>query len=154
MPETLQLLVFTIDAQRYALHVSAVERAIRMVEITPLPKSPGIVSGVVNFHGAVVPVLNIRSRFGLPEREPELGDQLLIARTSRRMVALVVDSVHDVVTLPSGELVEPEAILPQLEHLEGVARLDDGMVFIQDLDAFLSLEEEQTLAAAIEEECS
>ena len=151
MPEPLQLLVFTLDAQRYALQVPVVERAIRMVEITPLPKAPGIVSGVVNFHGTVVPVLNIRSRFGLPEREPGLGDQLLIARTSRRIVALVVDSVHDVVTLPSGEMVEPEAILPQLEHLEGVVRFDDGMVFIQDLDAFLSLEEEQELEAAIEE---
>ncbi len=151
MPETLQLIVFTLDAQRYALHLPVVERAIRMVEITPLPKAPGIVNGVVNFHGAVVPVLNIRSRFDLPEREPELGDQLLIARTSRRIVALVVDSVLDVVTLPSGELVEPEAILPQLEHLEGVVKLDDGMVFIQDLDAFLSLEEEQALERAIEE---
>jgi purine-binding chemotaxis protein CheW len=151
VPETLQLLVFTLDAQRYALHVPVVERAIRMVEITSLPKAPGIVSGVVNFHGAVVPVLNIRSRFRLPEREPGLGDQLLIARTSRRMVALVVDSVHDVITLPLVELVEPDAILPQLEHLEGVVGLDDGMVFIQDLDAFLSLEEEQALDRAIEE---
>lgn len=151
MPETFQLLVFTLDAQRYALHLPVVERAIRMVEITPLPKAPGIVTGIVNFHGTVVPVLNIRSRFRIPEREPELGDQLLIARTARRIVALVVDSVHDVITLPSGDLVKPDAILPQLEHLEGLVKLDDGMVFIQDLDAFLSLEEEQALDRAIED---
>jgi purine-binding chemotaxis protein CheW len=151
VPETLQLVVFTLDEQRYELRLPSVERAIHMIEITPLPTAPEIVIGVVNVHGAVVPVLNIRKRFRLPERAPELGDQLIIARTARRIVALVVDTVIDVVAPPSGELVAPETILPQLEHLEGVVKLDDGMVFIQDLDVFLSLEEEQALAAAIEE---
>ena len=150
MPETLQLVIFTLDEQRYALHLPSVERAIRMIEITPLPSAPEIVIGVVNVHGAVVPVLNIRKRFRLPEREPDFGDQLIIAHTARRDVALVVDTVSDVVTLPSGELVAPETILPQLEHVEGVVKLEDGMVFIHDLAAFLSLEEDQALEAAIE----
>ena len=150
MPETLQLVIFTLDEQRYALHLPSVERAIRMIEITPLPSAPEIVIGVVNVHGAVVPVLNIRKRFRLPEREPDFGDQLIIAHTARRDVALVVDTVSDVVTLPSGELVAPETILPQLEHVEGVVKLDDGLVFIHDLDAFLSLEEDQALEATIE----
>jgi purine-binding chemotaxis protein CheW len=150
VPETLQLVIFTLDEQRYALHLPSVERAICMIEITPLPSAPEIVIGVVNVHGAVVPVLNIRKRFRLPEREPDLGDQLIIARTARRIVALVVDTVNDVVAIPTEKLVAPESILPQLEHVEGVVKLDDGMVFIQDLDAFLSLEEEQALDAAIE----
>lgn len=150
MNESLQLVVFTLDEQRYALHLPSVERAIRMIEITPLPSAPEIVFGVINLHGAVIPVLNIRKRFGLPEREPDLGNQLIIAHTARRAVALAVDTVSDVVDLPSGELVAPEMILPQLEFVEGVVKLDDGLVFIHDLDAFLSLEEEQTLQAAIE----
>jgi len=66
-------------------------------------------------------------------------------------VALVVDTVSDVVAVPSLDLVAPESILPQLEYVEGVVKLDGGMVFIQDLDAFLSLEEDQALEAAIEE---
>ena len=153
MPETLQLVIFTLDEQRYALHLPSVERAIRMIEITPLPSAPEIVIGVVNVHGAVVPVLNIRKRFRLPEREPDLGDQLIIAHTARRDVALVVDTVSDVVTLPSGELVAPETILPQLEHVEGVVKFEDGMVFIHDLDAFLSLDEDRALEVAIEGNC-
>ena len=150
MPDSLQLVVFTLDELRYALHLSVVERAINMIEITLLPSAPEIVIGVVNVHGSVIPVLNIRKRFRLPEREPDLGDQLLIAHTARRDVALVVDTVNDVLALPSGELVAPETILPNLEHVEGVVKLDDGMIFIQDLDAFLSLEEEQALETAIE----
>jgi purine-binding chemotaxis protein CheW len=152
VPDPLQLVVFTLDELRYALHLSKVERAINMIEITPLPSAPEIVIGVVNVHGSVIPVLNIRKRFRLPEKEPDLGDQLLIAHTARRDVALVVDTVIDVLALPSGEPVAPETILPRLEHVEGVVKLDDGMIFIQDLDAFLSLEEEQGLEAAIEAE--
>ena len=150
MPETLQLVVFTLDEQRYALHLSLVESAIRMVEITALPSAPEIVIGVVNVRGAVVPVLNIRKRFRLSEREPDLGDQMIIASTGRRTVALVVDTVSDVITLPSEEMVAPETVLPQLAHVAGVVKLDDGMIFIHDLDAFLSLEEEQLLDTAID----
>lgn len=149
MNESIQLVVFTLDERHYALHLSTTERALRMVEITLLPKAPEIVLGIIDVHGEVIPVLSIRKRFRLPEREPDPGDQLIIARTARRIVALVVDTVSDVVTLPAEEMVEPDRILPQLEHVEGVVKLDDGMVFIHDLDAFLSLEEEQALDAAI-----
>jgi purine-binding chemotaxis protein CheW len=148
--DPLSLIVFSLDEQRYALRLSSVERTVRMVEITLLPMAPEIVLGVIDCHGRVVPVLNIRQRFGLPERTPGIGDQLILARTTRRSVALVVDAVMDVVALPEGELVEPATILPELEYVEGVARLGDGMVFIHDLDAFLSLEEEQALETALE----
>jgi purine-binding chemotaxis protein CheW len=150
VPDPLQLVIFTLDELRYALHLSAVERAINLTEITPLPSAPEIVIGIVNVHGSVIPVLNIRKRFRLPEREPDLGDQLLIAHTASRDVALVVDTVNDVLTLPFGEVIAPQTILPHLEHVEGVVKRDDGMIFIQDLDAFLSLEEKQALEAAIE----
>ncbi len=149
MNESIQLVVFILDDRRYALHFLTTERALRMVEITQLPKVPEIVLGIIDMHGEVIPVLNIRKRFRLPEREPGPGDQLIIARTARRIVALVVDAVSDVITVPAEEMVKPDRILPQLEYVEGVVKLDDGMVFIHDLDAFLSLEEEQALDAAI-----
>jgi len=79
-----QLVVFTLDDRRYGLALSAVERAVRMVDVTPLPQAPQIVLGVVNVQGRVVPVVNLRRRFRLPERDFALADQLLIARTARR----------------------------------------------------------------------
>lgn len=150
MPDHLQLIVFSLDERCYALRLETVEKTTRLVEITPLPTSPEMVIGVINVHGSIVPVLNIRKRFRLPERELRLGDQLIIARTSRRRVALLVDSVSDVVALPPDCLAEPSGILPRLEYVEGVAILDAGMIFIHDLDSFLSLEEEQTLESALE----
>ncbi|MBK5275687.1 MAG: chemotaxis protein CheW [Desulfuromonadales bacterium] len=149
MTKPLQIIVFALDERRYALHLAMVLKTVRMVEITPLPKAPEMVLGVINFHGVVVPVLNMRQRFRLPGRIAGLGDQLIIARTARRLVALVVDGVSDVVSLPPEQLVDPAGILPRLEHVEGVALLEGGMVFIHDLDAFLSLDEEQALEAAI-----
>jgi purine-binding chemotaxis protein CheW len=144
-----QLVVFSLEGHRYALSLSAVERAVRMVEITPLPKAPEIVLGAINLAGRIVPVLNIRKRFHLNERQPGLGDQLLIARTPGRTVALAVDAVDSVVQRSPDEVVAPPTIVPGLEYLAGVVKLADGMLFIHDLDRFLSLEEEQALATAI-----
>ena len=151
MNDSNQLVVFTLEEQRYALYLSAVERIVRMVEITPLPKAPEIVFGVINVQGQVIPVVNIRKRFRLPEREMSLSDQLIIARISRRAVALVADAVSGVVERSEKEIVTPEEILPWMAYVEGVVKLEDGMILIHDLDEFLSLEEEKALDNAMKE---
>jgi purine-binding chemotaxis protein CheW len=144
-----QLLVFTLDDYHYAVPLPVVERAIRIVEITPLPKAPEIVMGVINFQGRIIPVLNIRRRFRLPERETGLSDLLLIARTSRRTVALVVADVCGVVEHSGHKTIAPPSIIPGLEYVSGVVKLADDLLFIHDLDQFLSLEEEEALETAI-----
>jgi purine-binding chemotaxis protein CheW len=69
------LVVFTLDARRYAVPLSTVERIIRAVEITPLPQAPEIVLGVINVQGRIIPVVNTRKRFRLPECDIRLSDQ-------------------------------------------------------------------------------
>lgn len=139
------LTVFTLDNQRYALPLSASERVVRMVAITPLPNAPDIILGVVNFNGRVVPVINMRRRFGLPEREISLQDQIVIAHTARRPVALVADAVLDVIACAAQSLIAAEDILAKVDYVDGVVKLADGLILIHDLDKFLSLEEEETL---------
>lgn len=139
------LVIFILNEQRYALFLPAVGRILRMVEITPLPKAPEIVLGVINMQGRIVPVLDIRKRFRLPERELDPSDQLVIACTSKRAVALAVDKVIGVVERSGQEVIAAEKILPGMEYVEGVAKLEDGMILIHDLDTFLSLEEEKAL---------
>ena len=137
----LQLVVFALDDQRYALHLSAVERIVRAVEMTPLPKAPEIVIGVINVQGRIIPVFNIRRRFHLPEREIELSDQLIIANTARRTVALVVDTVDGVIERLSEEVTPADQVLPRIEYVEGIVKLENGLVLIHDLDKFLSIDE-------------
>lgn len=143
-------IAFSLGDQRYALPLSAVDRVVRMVAITPLPKAPDIVLGVVNLQGQVIPVINIRRRFSLPDKTIALSDQLIVAHTSRRPVALVADAVHDVIDSSSQTLIETEGILPEIEYVSGVVKLEDGLILIHDLEKFLSLDEESSLNQALE----
>ena len=145
------LVVFTLDEQRYALHLSSVERIIPAVEITPLPQAPEIILGVIDVRGEILPVVNIRKRFRLPEREIDLRDQLILGQTSRRSVALVVDTVTGVIEGSNEKVITSDQILPNLNYIEGVVKLDDGVILIHDLDKFLSLEEEKALDTALDQ---
>lgn len=149
--------VFLLDEQPYGVGLSTVTRAIRAVEITPLPQAPAIVMGIINLEGRIIPVVNIRRRFRLPERELALTDQFIIARASRsaadaengRLLALVADRILGVRELSAQETAAADTILPGLEYLEGVAKTELGMVLIHDLRSFLSLEEEKALGAIL-----
>lgn len=145
------LVVFTLDEQRYALRLHAVERIVRTVAVTPVPRAPEIVTGLINVEGQVVPVFDIRRRFCLPERRKNFSDQIIIAYASKRMVALVVDSVNGVEERQGEEVTTADEILPGLQYLEAVAKLDDGMILIHNLDQFLSLEEEGQLNGVVNE---
>ncbi|SFN98693.1 CheW protein [Nitrosospira briensis] len=144
-----QYIVFVLDSQRYALHLSAVDRVVRMVHITPVSSAPDVLLGVVNLEGRVMPVINVRHRFNLPKRKIHLSDLLIFARTERRSVVLVADAVTDVIECSERSLISAELILPGLEQIEGIIKFEDGLVAIQNLDKFLSLEEEKFLDLAL-----
>ena len=147
-PDT-PFLVFLIDEIRYALRLAAVERVVRIVEIIPLPKAPSIIRGLINVQGRVLAVADSRVRFGLPRREIALTDQLIIARTAHRPVALLVDRAGEIFHVAGTEITDPAEILPRLDFIAGVVKRDDGTILIHDLDHFLSLEEEEALGAAL-----
>jgi purine-binding chemotaxis protein CheW len=137
-----QLVTFTLDGQPYALPLASVQQVVRMVEVVPLPKTPEIVLGVINLHGKIVPVLNLRKRFGLQDGEASLSDHLIIADTARRRVALVVDAVTGVLEKSTADITNPDNMVSGTKYVEGIAKLEEGMLFIHNLDRFLSCEEE------------
>jgi purine-binding chemotaxis protein CheW len=145
------LVVFFLDDRRYALHLEAVERVLPSLDVTPLPKAPEIVLGIINLKGKIIPVLNIRSRFRLPEREIDLRDHFIIAKTSKRTVAIPVESASGVTEVSDVEFTDAKGIAPGLEYVEGVMKLTDGVVLIHDLEKFLSLKEEKVLEEALKE---
>jgi purine-binding chemotaxis protein CheW len=144
--------VFRLDERQFALNLHTVKRIVRVVEVTPLPKAPEIVHGVVNVQGQIIPVVNIRKRFRIPEREISLSDQLIIAHTSKRTVALVVNSVSGVVERSEQDVIAGEKILPGIEYVEGVMKLEDSIILIHDLNTFLSIKEEKALDDAMKTE--
>jgi purine-binding chemotaxis protein CheW len=147
-----QVVAFSLDGDRYAVPLTAAERVLPMVAISPLPGAPEVVLGAVNLHGDVVAVLDIRRRLGLGAGEMGPSARLLVGRTERRVIALPADAVEGVLEIATAAIVPPESMLPGLEHVSGVVPLADGLLLIHDLDSFFSIDEERQLAEAVSEE--
>ncbi len=143
------VVVFRLADQRWALPVESVDSVVSMVAVAPLAAAPHVTLGVINVHGAVVPVVDLRRRLGLDSREARISDHLLLARSRRRRLAMPVDEVLGVSEVSAKQIVPPDAILPGIGHVAGLVALPDGLLFVQDLDAFLSLDEEQSLDEAL-----
>lgn len=130
--ENIIIVLFNLDGQSYALSLFTVDRIIPIVEITSLPKASEIVMGVINFHGEVIQVVNIRKLFNLPVRAIELNDQLIIAHTSKKIFALVVDSVPGTFILDCCQIADTEKTLPGTDYLSGIAKVENNIVMILD----------------------
>lgn len=142
--------VFTLESQRYALPLEKVERIVRVVEITPLPKAPPLVLGIINVEGRIVPVMNVRRLFRLPDREVDLSDQLILMHAPRRTYALLADGVEGLANLPTAERVASEKIFPGMEYVEEIAKQDGRMILVLNSNKFLSFLEKEKWEGAIQ----
>jgi purine-binding chemotaxis protein CheW len=140
----------TVNGQSYALPLAAVERVLRMVEVTPLPGTPDVVEGVINIQGEVVPVVSIRRRLGLTHRPLEISDSLVVAHARNRRLAVIAESVLGVVERSTDDVVSTSDIARGTRYIEGLLKTGDDLVLIQDLDRFFSFEEESSLEQAME----
>jgi purine-binding chemotaxis protein CheW len=138
MDTMLDLVLFAIEGQRYAVPLSAVERVARAVEITPLPNSAPSILGVVNVRGRVVPVVDLRRRFGWPTRDVELSDEMLILHTAARRLALLVDEVLAVIAYDRAAMVAAAQVAPHLGSVQSLIKLPDGLVLVQDPEQLLA----------------
>jgi purine-binding chemotaxis protein CheW len=146
-----QLLVFELDGQRYALALGTVERVIRAVELTRLPGAPDVVAGAIDVQGRLLPVFCLRRRFQRPHRDIVASDQLLIARTEARVVALMIDEAQEVIECEPSAVVDAQDLASGLEQLQGLVQLADGLVLIHDLEKFLSADEALLLDSAMDQ---
>lgn len=144
-----QFLIFIVGGFRFALRLDNVERVIPVAELTPLPDAPASIAGAVNWRGRIIPVADIRGRFRLPVKETLLTDKIIITSTSRITLGFLADDASGVYTLNGADIVAPGELLPGIARIEGVVRTDDGMIIIQDIDRFLSSEEEERLNSAV-----
>jgi len=144
-----QILIFTLNELSYALPLPAVVKVIHAVEIRHLPKSPEIISGIINVKGQIIPVADIRKRFALATHEIDPDDRLIIAETGKRQIAILVDTVTGIRDLASWQQKKAGEALPFAEYLKGVAKIDDELILIYDLEQFLSLDEEKELEYAL-----
>lgn len=143
------LVIFTLAEQQFALPVGMVAQVVRAAAVTPLPKAPAIVLGMLDFHGTIVPVMDIRSRLGLPSRPIALSNQIVIASTSSRLIAFVVENIAGVEAWGASGFVAARTLVPGVEFLDGVARNEEGLILVYDPDAFFLPEEHLMLDQAV-----
>jgi purine-binding chemotaxis protein CheW len=147
----IELLTFEIRHERFGIALADVREVVRAVSITRLPKAPPILEGVVNVRGCIVPALDIRARFNLPPKALEPSDHLVIAFAKRRLVAIRVDRVTDLVTLARSDVEDLTFAVSGSNLVAGVVKLHDGLVLLHDLATFLSAAEAESLDKLEEE---
>jgi purine-binding chemotaxis protein CheW len=136
--ENVQLLSFKLDDQEYALDIANVVQVIRMVAVTRPPRAAEYMEGMFNLRGKVVPVINLRKRCGLPPKAHDLNTQLLIAQVDGQTLALTVDVVSEVLTLPASSIESADQVGEQMEYLKGVGKLGDRLLLLLDPKTLLT----------------
>jgi purine-binding chemotaxis protein CheW len=142
--------VFLLDGQKYALEISEVERIIRSVEVKPLPQSPPHVMGIINMQGRILPVIDLRMRFGRPSREIHLEDHFIVAHTPTQTVVLPVDAA-----LGSLEVVDTAQLPDEKARdrcLRKIVPLHNDVLYTIDLEQVVFGDESSTasgLASAL-----
>jgi purine-binding chemotaxis protein CheW len=144
-----KLLAFELAARRLAVPIQCLDTVVWAVAVTTLPHAPPFVEGIINVRGSVVPVIDLRRRFGLPSVPLSLHQRFIVVRTASRSLALRVDSVADLVEVQPDAIERADQVLPGARHAAGIVRLEDGVTVIQDLEALLSAEEEAGLDRAL-----
>ena len=115
--------------------------------ITRLPHAPEFIEGVTNLRGKVLPVLDLRRRFGLPAQETNKDSRIIVISVNQTGVGMIVDGVSEVLTVPD-QAVEPAPAIATTVNsifISGIAKLDERLVILLDLERVLSTQEQETL---------
>ncbi len=141
--ELLQLVTFSIGEEEFGVDILKVQEIIRTMEITKVPRAQEFVEGVINLRGKVIPIIDLRRRFGLQTKAHDKHTRIIVIEISNMIVGFVVDSVSEVLRIPAGTVEPPPPVVAGLEseYISGVGKLHDRLLILLDLDKLLSHED-------------
>jgi purine-binding chemotaxis protein CheW len=144
-----QLVVFQLGAELYGVEISRVHEIIRLQSVTRVPKAPAFVEGVINLRGKVIPVVDLRRRFGLPTADHTRASRIVVVELGDQVVGIVVDGVSEVLRVNTAIVEPPSPVVAGIdsEYLHGIAKLTDRLVILLDLDRILARDERRALEA-------
>ena len=145
-----QVVVFGLGSEDFGVSISSVESIIKMQAITKMPHAPVFVEGVTNLRGKVLPVMDLRKRFGLPPQEVDKNSRIIIINVNGLEVGMIVDGVSEVLTIPEQNVEPAPAIATTVDSgfITGIAKIDQRLVILLDLGRVLSTTEQESLAVA------
>jgi purine-binding chemotaxis protein CheW len=143
----LQFVIFEAGDQHFAVEINRVKEILRYRKVTPLPKAPTFLEGVIDLRGAVIPVVDLRKRFDVAKVRNDSQTRIIVLRWQRKRIGLVVDAVHRVLSIEIKEIKAPPAIAHAhgSHYMLAVARYQDHLYIILDLDRILTTTERVTL---------
>lgn len=135
-----QLISFTVGSEEYGLEIGRVKEVIRTPEITRLPKAPSFVKGIINLRGDVIPVVDLRDKFGFAASENSGKTRIIVVDVGGRLIGLIVDAASQVIAIPADQIEPPPPLaggLPR-ELIVGVGKLGDRLIILLNIDSVLS----------------
>jgi len=152
MDKDLQLVGFRIGRETFGLPISIVREIIRVPEITAVPDAPDYVEGVINLRGRIIPVLDLRKRFGETQIQSDKKNRVVVVELERRAVGLIVNSASEVLRIQPSEIEHPSNVFPEgeLNFITGVGKLGGRLVLLLDLERMLQRGELSRLEEAVD----
>ena len=150
--ELLQLVGFQLGNEEYGIDILKVQEINRVTDITKIPQSPDFVEGVINLRGNIIPIIDLRKRFRMPEREHDRQTRIVVGEIDDRTVGFIVDAVSEVIRLPVNTVEPPPPIVSggKAEYIKGVGKLEDRLLMLLDIDKILTGSEKEKLFEAAE----
>lgn len=148
--ELLQLVSFVIGNEEYAVDILYVQEINRMLQVTQVPNSPDFIEGVINLRGRIIPVIDLRTKMGIPKKEYDKNTRIIVVEISGRTVGFIVDAVREVIRIPKNITEAPPEIVSgnNSEFISAVGKLEDRLLILIDLNKLLFTNEMNLLETA------
>jgi len=147
--ELIQLVSFNLGPEEYAVEVLKVREIIRMTTITHIPNTPPSVEGIINLRGKVIPIVSLRSRFGMSDSEHDQHTRIIVMDIAGKLMGFVVDGVSEVIRISSDEIQPPPSLVTggvDQDFICGVIRHADRLLLMMELDRMFSSDEQDAFA--------
>ncbi len=159
--QLLQLVGFRLGEELFGVDILKVQDINRMMEVTKIPHSPPFVEGIINLRGQILPVIDLRKRFGLELTDQTKASRIVVVNVNDQKVGFVVDAVEEVLRVPGNTIEPPPPIVAGVdsEYIEGVGKLEDTkngndgrLMILLNLDTVLTQEEQEQMKTAVDKE--
>jgi purine-binding chemotaxis protein CheW len=139
MEKDCQLVGFRIGDETYGVKIGSVREIVRVPEITTVPNAPEMIEGVINLRGKIIPVMDLRKRFGSSAVQPDKKNRILVVELETRLLGLIVSSASEVLKIPPSEIEPPGAVFAEGEssYVTGVGKLKGRLVILLDIARLL-----------------
>jgi purine-binding chemotaxis protein CheW len=137
------MISFSVGGEEYGIDIRTVKEVIRVGSITPLPKAPSFVKGVINLRGDVIPIIDLRDKFGFEGKLSAETARIIVVEVGEKSIGMIVDSVSHVIHLTPDQIEAAPDWLGGFtrEYLKGIARLDERLIVLLRIDNILTSDE-------------